>query len=96
MYNENGSTLLGSYTFDTPVVVSNINYQCPTSPPSHNFTINGVYSFTANSGAGYGSGGYCLSVGGDIILSKGYGVNNNYSKSISADDNGIIRLYENK
>lgn len=97
VYTENGGTLLGSYTFDTPVVVSNINYYCPTSPPSHNFTINGVYSFTAtDDGQGYGSGGYCLSIGGDTILSKGYGVSNNYSQSISPDDDGIIRLYENK
>lgn len=95
VYNENGGTLLGSYTFDTPVVVSNINYYCPASPPFHSFTINGVYSFTANEGAGYGSGGYCLSIGGDVILSKGYGVSNNYSQSISPDDDGIIRLYEN-
>lgn len=96
VYDYTGATLLGSYTFDTPAVVSNINYQCPVSPPFHGFTINGIYSFTANYGSGYGSGGYCLSIGGDIILSKGYGVSNNYSQSISPDDDGIIRLYENK
>lgn len=92
VYNSTGTILLGSYTFSTPVVVSNINYQCPAAPPANMFTINGVYSFTAS--GSYGSGGYSLSIGGDVILSKGYGVNVNYSQSISANENGVVNLYE--
>lgn len=92
VYNSAGTSLLGGYTFDTPVVVSNINYQCPVSPPANNFTINGVYSFTASTADGlYGSGGYALSPNStDAVISKGYGVNVNYSRSFSGD----VILYE--
>lgn len=89
VYNSTGATLLGSFTFDTPVVVSNINYQCPVAPPANSFTINGVYAFTAS--GSYGSGGYALSPNStSAIISKGYGVNVNYSQSISGD----VVLYE--
>lgn len=89
VYNSTGTSLLGSYTFELPAVISNINYQCPAAPPSNNFIINGIYSFTAS--GSYGSGGYALSPNStDAIISKGYGVNVNYSQSISGD----VILYE--
>lgn len=89
VYNSTGTTLLGSYTFDTPVVVSNINYQCPAAPPANKFTINGVYSFTAS--GTYGSGGYALSPNStSAIIRKSYGANVNYSQSLS----GNVILYE--
>lgn len=89
VYDSTGATLLGSYTFSIPVVVSNINYQCPTAPPANNFTINGVYSFTAS--GSYGSGGYALSPNStSAIISKSYGANVNYSQSLSGD----VILYE--